>query len=228
MLRNALDRRRFFHGALVAGAVLVLPACQASRPLSLEEAVRRLLYVSSENAFARLTEPGGFWDRQVATVGLGELLGVRGDALGRVLTSPLVRDRLRENFSDFAINATERAAPVVADAVREIGYRNAFDLVNGDPRGATAYLRGAMAERLIDVMVPALADAMDVASDPLLGQLLNAAAGVDVGAIARTFAGRIDDIIWNAIGDEEAAIRADPGRTRDPVLIGVFGAANRL
>lgn len=228
MADTRIGRRTFFLGALTASAALALPACQTARPLSLEEAIRRLLYASSENAFARLTEPNGFWDRQVANVGLGNLLGVRDDALTRVLTSQLFRERLQDSFSDIAIEATERAAPAVTEAVRTLGFRNAVDLVNGDPRGATAYLRGAMAERLIDVMVPALADAMDVASDPLLGQLLNAAVGADVGAIAQNFAGRIDDIIWDAIGDEEAAIRANPELTRDPVLIGIFGAARAI
>jgi hypothetical protein len=47
--------------------------------------------------------------------------------------------------------------------------------------------------------------------------------GVDVGGMANTFAGKIDDVIWGEIGREEAAIRADPRATRDPVLIGVFG-----
>lgn len=223
-----IGRRTFFLGALTAGAALALPACQTARPLSLEEAIRRLLYASSENAFARLTEPNGFWDRQVANVGLGNLIGVRGDALTRVLTSQLFRERLQDSFSDFAIEATDRAAPVVADAVRTVGYRNALDIVQGGPRAATAYLRGELGTRLIEAMVPELYDAMRVASDPLLGQLLGAAVGTDIGDIARRLADRIDETIWNEIGREEAAIRADPGATRDPVLIGVFGAGRAL
>ena len=225
MIANkTIGRRTFFLGALTASAALALPACQTARPLSLEEAIRRLLYASSENAFARLTEPNGFWDRQVANVGLGNLVGVRGDALTRILTSQLFRERLQDSFSDFAIEATDRAAPVVANAVRTVGYYNALDIVQGGPRAATAYLRGELGTRLIEAMVPELHNAMRVASDPLIGRLLGAAVGADVGDIARRLADRIDETIWNEIANEEAAIRADPGRTRDPVLIGVFGA----
>lgn len=223
-----IGRRTFFLGALSASAALALPACQTAGPLSLEEAIRRLLFASSENAFARLTEPNGYWDRQVETVGLGNLLGVRGDALTHILTSQLFRSRLQDSFADFAIEATDRAAPVVADAVRTVGYRNALDIVQGGPRAATAYLRGELGKRLIEAMVPELYEAMRVASDPLIGQLLGAAIGTDIGDIARRVADRVDETIWNEIANEEAAIRADPGRTRDPVLIGVFGASRAI
>lgn len=227
MTIQPIGRRMFFLGAFAAGAALALPACLTARPLSLEEAIRRLLLASSENAFARLTAPGGYWDEQVARLGLANLLGVRGDAVSRVLTSPLFRERLQDQFADIAIEATYRAAPVVADAVRAVGYYNALDIVRGGPQAATAYLRGELGARLVEAMVPELYNALAVASDPLIGQLLNAAVGRDVGAIARRFADQVDDVIWREIGREEAAIRANPGATRDPVLIGVFGNAPR-
>ncbi|WP_228243445.1 DUF4197 domain-containing protein [Porphyrobacter sp. GA68] len=227
MTIQPIGRRMFFLGAFAAGAALALPACQTARPLSLEEAIRRLLLASSENAFARLTAPGGYWDEQVARLGLANLLGVRGDAVSRVLTSPLFRERLQDQFADIAIEASYRAAPVVADAVRAVGYYNALDIVRGGPQAATAYLRAELGARLVEAMVPGLYNALAVASDPLIGQLLNAAVGRDVGAIARRFADQVDDAIWREIGREEAAIRANPGATRDPVLIGVFGNAPR-
>ena len=44
----------------------------------------------------------------------------------------------------------------------------------------------------------------------------------------RRVAGSVDDAVWNEIGIEEAAIRANPQATGDPVLIGVFGTAARI
>ena len=96
------------------------------------------------------------------------------------------------------------------------------------PSAATAFLRGNMGTRLVDAMVPELGQAMRVASDPLVGQAISALAGVDVGAIANRVANGIDTAIWNEIGREEAAIRANPQATRDPLIIGVFGAGDRL
>ena len=79
--------------------------------------------------FARLTAPGGFWDEQVAQLGLANLMGTRGDVLSRILTSALVKDRLEERFAAFAIDASFRAAPVVTDAIQMIGFDNAIALV---------------------------------------------------------------------------------------------------
>jgi hypothetical protein len=228
LIDGDMDRR----GALMAGLrgggagalVLALPACATLPAFSLEEAVRRLLLLSTENAFARLTEPGGFWDRQVAVLGLGDMLGTRGDVLSRILTSTLVKDRLEDEFAELAIEASYRAAPIVTDAVRVIGLANAAALVRGGPRAATNALRGELGGRLIDAMVPELGEALRISSDPLVAQLLNAATGTDIGGIAQRLAGNVDEAIWAEIGTEEAAIRADPRSTRDPVLIGVFGA----
>lgn len=220
---DPIRRRVFLGGACTGVAALLLPACTRLPAFSLDEAIRRLLLLSSENAFARLTAPGGFWDAQVAELGLGDALGTRGDVLSRILTSALVKERLEDEFADIAIEGSFRAAPIVADAVRVIGFQNAVDLVRGGPRSATQALRGEMGGQLIDAMVPELGDAIRIASDPLVAELLNAATGSDIGRIARNFAGTIDDTIWTEIGREEEAIRRDPRATNDRVLIDVFG-----
>ena len=76
-------------------------------------------------------------------------------------------------------------------------------------------------------MVPELGDAMRLARDPVIGQLVSALAGGDVGGVAARLANEIDDTVWAEIGREEAAIRADPRSTNDPVLIGALGLAGR-
>ena len=217
------NRRQLLKGMLGSAVLITIPACASYPGFSLEEAIRRLLLRASENAFARLTEPGGYWDDQVATLGLSRLLGTRGDVLSRILTSRLVTDRLQDAFADIAIEGSFRAAPLVADAVRVIGFANAVELVRGGPTAATEALRGELGLTLVDAMVPELGDAIRVASDPLVAELLNVATGTDVGGIAQRLAGNIDDAIWTEIGVEEPAIRPDPEATRDPVLIGVFG-----
>jgi hypothetical protein len=219
-----LGRRKFLSLSLASGAVIALPACATYPGFSYLEAIRRLLLRSSENAFARLTEPGGYWDEQVGVLGLGDLIGTRGDTLTRILTSTLVKDRLEDAFADIAIEGSYRAAPIVADAVEVIGFANAVELVRGGPRAATTALRGELGMALIDAMVPELGDAIQIASDPLIAELLNVATGTDVGRIAQQLAGNIDDAIWTEIGNEEAFIRENPRATNDPVLIGVFGA----
>jgi len=225
---STISRRSALRAGGIAALALTLPACATYPGFSLTEAVRRLLLQASENAFARLTEPGGYWDERIAGIGLGDTLGMRGDVLTRILTSTLVKRRLEDAFADLAIEASFRAAPIVTDAVRVIGLANAVDLVRGGPRAATQALRGELGGRLIDEMVPELGEAMRLASDPLVAELLNAATGTDIGGAAQRLAGEVDEAIWAEIGNEEAAIRADPRATGDPVLIGVFGAGGRV
>lgn len=222
--QKTMERRSILKAGAGGAALLALSGCASLPGFSLTEAVRRLLLLSSERAFARLTAPDGYWDEQVARLDLGSLLGMRGNVLASVLTSTLVKDRLDDAFADIAIEGSYRAAPIVTDAVRVIGLANAAQLVRGGPSAATDALRGELGGRLIDEMIPELGDAIRVASDPLVAELINAATGTDIGGIAQSLAGNIDDAIWREMGTEEAAIRADPQATGDPLLIGVFGA----
>lgn len=223
-----LARRGFLAGLGAGGALLALPGCTGIGGFSLVDAIQRLLFLSTDRAFARMLQGGGFWDEQVAAIGLGQLLGTRGDVLGRILTSALFKDRLQDAFGDIAYRGAERAAPLVTDAVRTIGIQNAIDLVRGGPTAATGFLRTSLGTSLVAAMVPELGSAMRVASDPLVGQLLSALTGVEIGSVADRVATRIDDTIWREIGIEESAIRRDPAATNDPLIIGVFGAGARL
>jgi len=228
MTKRPFDRRTILRGAGAGGLLLALPACASIPGLSMTEVVRRLLLTASENAFARLTAPDGYWDRQVGQLGLSQLIGARGTVLTTLLSSALVKDRLEDAFADIAIAGSNRAAPVVTEAIGIIGLANAVQLVRGGPEAATTALRGELGGRLIEEMVPELGNAIRIASDPLVGELINAATGTDVSGIAQGLANQVDDAIWTEIGVEEAAIRANPQSTNDPLLMGVFGAAARL
>ena len=226
--QTPFKRRQVLGGGLALGAALSLPACASVPGLSLTEAVRRLLLLASDNAFARLTSEGGFWDQEVAKLGLGDMLGSRGNVLTRLLTSTLVKDQLEDAFADLAVDASFKAAPIVTDAVRTIGFANAAALVRGGPKAATDALRGELGGRLIEQMVPELGNALRIASDPVVSELLRSVSGTDIAGIAQGFAGNIDDAIWSEIGNEEALIRSNPRSTNDPLLIGVFGLGSAL
>ena len=145
-------RRTFLRGVLATGGLAVLPACTSFGGFGLTDAVQRLLFLSSERAFARMLQADGFWDSQVAQLGLADLLGSRGRVLDRILTSSLFKSRLETAFGDIAYEGAERAAPLVTDAVRVIGIQNAIALVNGGPRAATTFLRGSMGTTLVEAM----------------------------------------------------------------------------
>lgn len=219
IVTRGLPRRAMLSGGVAALAALALAGCASLPPLSLEEAVRRLLRRSADRALAQLTQPGGGWDAFVARADLPGAMGAQGGALARALTSQHVRARLRESLRPAAERAVRRAAPVLADAVRQVGIANARAILRGGPHAATAFLRGEMRGALVETMLPEFGDLLHGLDDPLLGSVLSALTGVDVSGWARGMAGRADDVLWDALADAEAAIRADPQSTGDVLLV---------
>ncbi len=216
-----LARRSFLAGT-AAGGLVLLSGCETTGGFSMVEAIRRLLTISAQRAFSRLTAPGGFWDSEVARFDLPELFSGSSGGLRSLLTSTLFKSQLQRQLNIVAEKGAERAAPVVYDAVRNISIADAIGLVRGGSTAATSYLRGEMGPAMINAMIPGLSDALRVASDPVMSQAVRALSGVDPGAIAQSVAVRADNSIWNQIGVEESAIRANPQGTNDPLLIGVF------
>ncbi len=224
MIANPIARRSFIFGGAATSA-LALTGCASLGGYGFTDAIRRLLLLSSEGAFARLTAPGGFWDSNVARLALPDLFGSRGGVVASILTSGPFKEQLQRRLNYIAEDGAERAAPIVADTVRTIGIDNAVAIIKGGPTAATSFLRSGMGPGLINAMVPALGDALRVSSDPVIGQAIKAVAGIDVNAVAQAVAISADNAIWYQIGLEETDIRANPRKTNDPVLIGVFGLA---
>ena len=214
--------RRGMLGGVAAAGMLGLSGCASMGGFSFTEAVRRLLQLSTENAFALLTAPGGFWDRQVARLALPDVFGGRGGIAQSLLTSAAFRERLQHQLNIAAEAGARRAAPIVAETVRAISIPAALELLRGGPSAATDFLRGNMGSSLAEAMVPALGDGIRLASDPVVGQALKALSGVDVTGVARGFSAQVDNAIWGEVGRQEAQIRAHPESTRDPLLIAAF------
>ena len=224
MIASQLARRSFLAGSAATGLVLLSGCESMGGGYSFTGAIRRLLELSAYRAFDRLTAPGGFWDSSVARLELPSLFGNRGGVMQNILTSGIFREQLQRRLNYIAEDGARRAAPVVADTVRTIGIENAVALIRGGPTAATSFLRGEMGPALINAMIPALGDAMRVSRDPIVGQAISALAGVDIGGVAQAVANSADNAIWYQIGVEETDIRANPEKTNDPLLIGVFKA----
>jgi Protein of unknown function (DUF4197) len=224
MMEMQIDRRNLMLAG-VAGTVLMLPGCASMPGFSLTEAIRRLLTLSSQNAFALLLQPGGFYDSNVARIALPEQFGGnRGTGvLSVILQSRTFRDRLQRQLNRAAEKGAERAAPLVADAVRNVSIEDAAAIVRGGPQAASGFLRGKMGPALVDAMLPGISDGLRLFDDQVIGKAVQSVTGFDIAALASDINRKADDAIWSAIGLEESNIRANPQATNDPVLIGVFG-----
>jgi hypothetical protein len=223
------DRRQMLLAG-VAGAVLALPGCQTLPGFSLTEAIRRLLTLASQNAFALLLQPGGFYDSSVARIALPDRLGgARGSGiLSAVLQSQSFRDRLQRQLNRAAEKGAERAAPLVAEAVRTVSIEAADQIVRGGPQAASQFLRGKMGLALLDAMLPGISDGLRLFDDQVISQAVKSVTGFDMGALSQDITKKADDAIWAAIGLEESNIRSNPQATNDPLLIGVFGLGSKI
>jgi hypothetical protein len=217
------DRRKLLLAG-AAGITLALPGCQMGPRYSLTEVIRRLLTLASQNAFALLLQPGGFYDHSVARIALPDRFGSRsGTLLAAILQSQTFRDRLQRQLNRAAERGAERAAPLVADTIRMMSIETADQIVRGGPRAATQFLRGKMGIALFDAMLPGVAEGLRIFDDQVINRAVQSVTGFDMAALGQDITRKADDAIWAAIGLEEEAVRANPQKTNDPLLIGVFG-----
>lgn len=226
---NRLDRRGVLGGVLALGALttgaLALSGCATMKVQSMTEAVRALLLAASDQAFARLTAPGAFYDDRLNRITLPDGFAKTGNKVTDFLTSAAFKGELEKAFGKIAEKGAERAAPVVVQAIRSASISDVEGIIRSGPTGATAFLRQAMGGSLVEAMVPAVGDAIRLADEPLVAQAIASLTGIDnAGSVARNISGQVDGKIWDAIGREEASMRANPASIRDPMLRRLFKA----
>jgi hypothetical protein len=211
-----VDRRTL----LAAAALLPLAAC--ATPMgryTVEDAVRHLLQLSTERAFARLTEPGGFYDDQLTRIVPPDLSGSRGGAvLASILRTRAVRDRLALALNNVAVDVTDSATPLVMDAIRRMTLADAVAVLRGGPTAATDLLAQETRGSVVEALLPAVSRGVRSDMLEIVSAALSASYGVDYTAMIDNVSGQIGDAIFRAIGREEAEIRRDPRATGDPAL----------
>lgn len=217
--------RRAVLGFGAAAGLLALPGCSSLPGLSLTEAVKRLLTLSSQNAFAELMQPNGFFDSQVARIAVPDSLG--GSRATNVATALLrskpIQDRLLRQVNRAAESGAELAAPIVAETIRNMSIADAAAIINGGPRAATSLLQGQLGNSLVDRMLPGIGNGLRLFDNEIINLVLSQATNVDFSSISRDVTNKVSDAIYRSIGAQEESIRANPRATNDPLLIAVLG-----
>ncbi|MET1110101.1 MAG: DUF4197 domain-containing protein [Allosphingosinicella sp.] len=225
-----LSRRRLIAAGL-ALPLLTLPGCatRLGDLANLEPAIRRLLALSARRAFARLLADEGFFRDDIARIQPPPQLGGRSvtAALAVALGTRAVQDRLLRVVNAAAGEGARRAAPIVEESIRDLTIADARAIVRGGPTAATDYLASAMGERIFDALFPGVGNALRLAENGVVERVLQIATGINFPGLQADVTRKTAASLYRAIGREEAAIRADPGSTGDPVLAGVFGIARR-
>jgi hypothetical protein len=216
-----VDRRTILAGMLATGALgaLTLAGCTTMGRPSQTDVIERLLLLSSQRAFARLTQPDGFWDSAVARINLPVLFGRPGSTAQKILKSPLFQEKLQHELNRLAEDGARVAAPLVYHAVRHLSAADTLALLRGGNTAGTTFLRQSMGSALVNAMIPELDRVMRVAEDPVLNTAVSALTGVSLTDAAHALALEADNAIWYEIGAQEADIRKDPAGSNDAVLI---------
>lgn len=218
-----LSRRRLL-GLGCTLPLLALPGCAGGLGgFGLEDALRRLLTLSSQRAFANLLRENGFFQDELARVPLPPQLSRAGAIASVLLSSPMVQNQLLQLMNRAAANAAEVAAPIVYDSIRSMSFSDAVALVRGSPTAATDFLERAMGDAIVEAMFPGVGNALRLLDNGVLNRAVQAATGIDFAGLQQHVTRSAARGIYRAIGREEAAIRANPSATGDPVLTAAFG-----
>jgi hypothetical protein len=219
-----MDRRTLIATATLA-PLLALPGCvTGGNRLSLVEAIRRLLGLSAERAFATLLRENGFFDSAVARIDVPDALGgVRATSIvSAILRSGAFRDRLARQLNRAAEKGAALAAPLVTETIASLSVADAFSVVRGGPRAATDVLQNTIGPRLFEAMLPGIGDGLRMLDSQVVTQALKQVTGIDFAGLRDDVTRKASDGIYRAIAIEEAAIRANPSATGDPLLTAVF------
>lgn len=223
---DQLLTRRHILFAVAALPLATLPACTTLGDLEgfgFENALRRLLTVSSQRAFANLLTDNGFFSDELARVPLPPQLAGAGGLASALLRTPAVQNQLLGVMNRAASEAAEAAAPVVYDSIRNMTISDATALVRGGPTAATDFLQRAMGTAIVDAMFPDVGNALRLFDSGIVNQVVQAATGISFAGLQRHVSETAANGIYRAIGREEAAIRANPQSANDPVISGMFG-----
>ena len=219
-----LSRRHAIVGA-AAIPLLALPGCTTLGDLEgfgIENALRRLMTVSSQRAFANLLTENGFFSDDLARVPLPPQLAETGSIVSALLRSTAVQSQLLRVMNRAAAEAAEAAAPVVYDSIRNLTISDAMALARGGPTAATDFLQRAMGTRIVDAMFPDVGNALRLFDSGIVNQVVQAATGINFSGLQQHVTQAAATGIYRAIGREEAAIRANPGSVNDPLIATLF------
>ena len=224
-MNQSLTRRHLLAG--LACSLVLLPGCSTLGALNFEGAIRRLLTLSSQRAFARLLEDNGFFADELARVPLPPELDRAGGIASALRRNGVVQNQLLSLMNRAASEAAETAAPIVYDSIRSMSLSDAVSLVRGGPTAATDFLERSMGNAIVDAIFPGVGNALRLFDNGVINQVVRAATGINFAGLQRHVTDSAARGIYRAIGREEAAIRANPRETGDPVLIGTFGVLGR-
>lgn len=220
--------------------ILALALAGTARAVSLAElsnrdavqGLKEALVQGADKAVSQLGAADGFLGNAKVKIPLPDSLR-KVEGMMRTVGMGASADELVTNMNRAAEMAVKEAKPLLVDAVKKMGVKDAKGILTGGEDAATQYFRRTTSDALTRKFLP-IVKQMTAKVD--LAQLYNQYAGqaATFGVIAKKDAnidnyvtGKALDGLFVVIAEQERAIRKDPVGSASSIVQKVFGALGR-
>jgi hypothetical protein len=202
-----------------------------SRTLSNDKIIAGLkeaLTVSTRNAVASTGQPDGFLENAAIKILLPAKLRSAGRGMRLIGMGEQV-DALEVGMNRAAEQATPAAERIFVDAVKQMRFDDARQILSGGDTAATEYFRAHSSEQLIEAFAPIVHQAMENVGVVRQYNLLMKNPMAVRAAATQNFnlddyiVGKTVDGLFYVMADEEKKIRKDPMAQTTSLLREVFG-----
>lgn len=239
----SLNRRHI----LLAMPALGLSACETLDPSILEgilnsgvlsqadaaSGIRAALNNGISHAIGIVGQTGGFLEDGRIRIPLPTVLQDVQNILQPIGAGGLLSE-LQTQLNRGAEKAAPVAKSIFVDAVSGLSIQDAISIVKGPDNAATQFLQDKTTASLTSLFSPIMGDALNQTGalrlvDQVSGQLSNVPFAPNLGSNAKSdlISHGVDyglQGVFTYIGDEEKAIRENPGKRTSEILRRVFGA----
>ncbi|MEM8844371.1 MAG: DUF4197 domain-containing protein [Pseudomonadota bacterium] len=190
-------------------------------------AFKDALTIGSDNVVSQLSAPGGFNTDSNIRIPLPDSLQSVKKALDTVGMGDSLTD-LEYKLNEAAESATKNAKPLFLNAIQEMTWTDAQEILNGPDDSATQYFKNKMSEPLAESMKPIVDESLnDVGAINSYNQVMSNyddipfAPDVQANLTDHVLDKGIDGIFYY-LAQEEKAIRENPAKRTTDLMKKVF------
>ena len=191
--------------------------------------LKEALRVGTNNAISTLSKEDGFYGNSILKIPFPEEVKVVEEKLRSIGLNRMVDDFIL-NLNRGAEQAVTKAGPIFMDAIREISFADARNILNGPDNAATEYFRSKTSHPLTIAFKPEVQKTLDqVQVTKYWGDIMSAYNKIPFTTkvetdLAQYVTGKAIEGLFSRIAVEEKQIREDPVARVSDILKRVFGS----
>lgn len=190
--------------------------------------LKEALQVGTRNAVEQTASEGGYLNNEAIRIPIPEKLQKMASGLRKIGLGGRV-DQFETKMNRAAEQAAAKAAPVFLDAIKEMSFAEARDILQGHDTAATEYFRGATEKELTRRYQPIVSQAMNSVGAVRLFEDLQTR--YNKLPLVPEMNYQVEDYVVNealnglfhVLANEEQKIRANPAARTTDLLRRVFG-----